>query len=194
MSSRKLRIVGIGGSLGTRPSTSLAALKVALAACERAGADTVCFDIREMHLPFFRHEDPAPVPAGVQHYLDTVHRADALIWSSPLYQGTVSGAFKNAIDWLEMLSQHEPPYLHDKVVGLIGAAAGIQALQVINTMEFAVRALRGMTVPMVVTANRSWASFEGEALKDEKLGKALELLGTEIVRKASLIAGIHSND
>jgi FMN reductase len=148
----------------------------------------LCFDIRELELPFFRHEDPAPVPERVQQYLETVHRADALIWASPLYQGTISGAFKNAIDWLEMLSKHEPPYLHDKVVGLIGSAAGVQALQAINTMEYAVRALRGMTVPMVVTANRSWAAFEGEKLVDEKLDKALEQLGTEVVRKAKLLA------
>ncbi|MEB3186984.1 MAG: NAD(P)H-dependent oxidoreductase [bacterium] len=188
MSIRPLQIVGIGGSLGARPSTSLAALRRALEACENAGARTICYDIRELDLPFFRHEDPAPVPDRVHEYLETVHRADGLIWASPLYQGTISGAFKNAIDWLEMLSKLEPPYLHDKVVGLIGSAAGVQALQAINTMEYAVRALRGMTVPMVVTANRSWAAFEGDKLVDGKLDKALEQLGTEVVRKAKLLA------
>ena len=188
MTVRPLQIVGIGGSLGARPSTSLAALKLALAACESEGAMTTCFDIRELDLPFFRHEDPEPVPERVQHYLATVHGADALIWSSPLYQGTVSGAFKNAIDWFEMLSKLDPPYLHDKVIGLIGSAAGIQGLQAVNTMEYAVRALRGMTVPMVVTVNRSWAAFQEDRLMDEKLGKSLEQLGQEVVRKAALLA------
>jgi len=23
-----------------------------------------------------------------------------MLWSSPMYQGTISGAFKNALDWL----------------------------------------------------------------------------------------------
>ena len=188
MLQRPLRIVGIGGSLSAKSSTSLEALKIALSACEDAGAEVACFDIRVLDLPFFRHEDPAPVPDRVQTYLETIHRADGLIWSSPLYQGTVSGAFKHAIDWLEMLSKHEPPYLHDKVVGLIGSAAGIQALQAINTMEYAVRALRGMTVPMVVTANRSWAAFDGDHLKDDKLRTMLIQLGQEVVRKASFLA------
>jgi NAD(P)H-dependent FMN reductase len=40
--------------------------------------------------------------------------------------------------------------LLDKVIGLISAAGGTQGLQAINTMEFAVRALRGWAVPYVV--------------------------------------------
>ena len=40
--------------------------------------------------------------------------------------------------------------MHDKVIGLVSAAGGMQGLQAINTMEFAVRALRGWAVPYVV--------------------------------------------
>ena len=67
-----------------------------------------------------------------------------------MYQGTISGAFKNALDWLHALGSREPPFLHDQVIGLISAAGGTQGLQAINTMEFAVRALRGWAVPYVV--------------------------------------------
>jgi FMN reductase len=65
-----------------------------------------------------------------------------MIWSSPLYHGTVSGAFKNALDWLDLLSDRDPPFLTDKVIGLISAAGGVQALQAVNTMEFVVGAPR----------------------------------------------------
>src|SRR6266542_5271286 len=57
---------------------------------------------------------------------------------------------KNALDWLHVLGQSDPQYLHDKVIGLISAAGGTQGLQAINTMEFSVRALRGWAVPYVV--------------------------------------------
>jgi NAD(P)H-dependent FMN reductase len=33
-----------------------------------------------------------------------------------LYQGTISGAFKNALDWLHLLGDRDPPFLHDKVI------------------------------------------------------------------------------
>jgi FMN reductase len=50
-----------------------------------------------------------------------------LVWSSPLNHGTVSGAFKNALDWLQLLGDHEPPYLTDKVIGLVSTAGGTHA-------------------------------------------------------------------
>ena len=45
-----------------------------------------------------------------------------MLWSSPMYQGTVSGALKNALDWLHLLGTREPPFLHDTVIGLFSAA------------------------------------------------------------------------
>jgi hypothetical protein len=45
--------------------------------------------------------------------------ADGMLWSSPMYQGTISGAFKNALDWLHVLGAREPAFLHDEVIGLI---------------------------------------------------------------------------
>lgn len=83
--------------------------------------------------------DPAAV---VRTLLDTCYEADGMLWSSPMYNGSVSGSFKNAIDWLHLLGSLEPPYLHDEVIGLISAAGGTQGLQVVNTMEFSVRSLR----------------------------------------------------
>jgi FMN reductase len=49
-------------------------------------------------------------------------------------------SFKNALDWLKLLGDRNPPYLTDKVVGLISTAGGEQGLQAVNTMEFVVRA------------------------------------------------------
>ena len=73
-----------------------------------------------------------------------------MLWSSPMYNGSVSGSFKNAIDWLHMLGSREPAYLHDEVIGLISASGGTQGLQVVNTMELSVRSLRAWAVPHVV--------------------------------------------
>ena len=63
---------------------------------------------------------------------------------------------KNALDWLQPLSQRDPPHLTDKVIGLINTAGGTQGLQAVNTMEFIVRALRGWEV---VRAARQFANL-----------------------------------
>ena len=111
-----LTIVGLGGSIAT-VSRSRAALQVALAGAAEAGAETKLLDLRELDLPMFNPEDDEPTPAA-RELIESCHAADGLIWSSPLYQGTISGAFKNALDWLRLLGDREPPFLHDKVIGL----------------------------------------------------------------------------
>jgi FMN reductase len=144
-----LTIVGLGGSLA-RTSRSLAALRIALDGAGAAGAATKLFDLRELDLPMYNPDDEREPPPAASTLIEACHGADGMLWSSPMYQGTISGRFKNALDWLHALGSREPPFLHDEVIGLISAAGGTQGLQAINTMEFAVRALRGWAVPYVI--------------------------------------------
>jgi FMN reductase len=174
------KIVGLGGSLSAR-SASLAALKVALDGAAEMGAETVLFDVRAMDLPMFRRGvDP---PSAAVELCAATFEARGMIWSSPLYHGTVSGAFKNALDWLELLSDRDPPFLTDKVIGLISAAGGVQALQAVNTMEFVVRALRGMAVPLVAPVARAKGAFdESGHVVDEHIERQLRALGQEVAQ------------
>ena len=97
-----------------------------------------------------------------------------------MYHGTISGAFKNALDWLDLLSRRDPPYLTDKVVGLISAAGGVQGLQAVNTMEYVVRSLRAYAVPLVVPiAARDGFDEKGNVV-DERVRNQLRHLGEEI--------------
>jgi FMN reductase len=67
--------------------------------------------------------DPNKKPtASVIKMCEEIHQADGLIWSSPMHNGTISGSFKNALDWLILLGKRRPAYLTDKVVGLISTA------------------------------------------------------------------------
>jgi FMN reductase len=179
------RIVGLGGSL-RRTSNSRAALQQALQGAAAAGAETRLLDLRELDLPMYDPDDDAPGEAAAE-VIESCYSADGLIWSSPLYQGTISGALKNALDWLHVLGQRDPPYLHDKVIGLVSAAGGTQGLQAINTMEFAVRALRGWAVPYVVPLASAERVFESSGrIKDESVRAQLAMLGAEVVRVAEL--------
>jgi FMN reductase len=182
-----LRVVGLGGSLRAG-STSRAALRTALEGAASAGAKTHLLDLRELDLPLYNPDDDEPT-AQAAHVIESSYAADALIWSSPLYQGTISGALKNALDWLHVLGDRDPPYLHDKVIGLVTAAGGTQGLQAINTMEFAVRALRGWAVPLVVPIAGATRIFDsvGE-IRDEAVELQLRTLGSEVVRVAALFS------
>jgi FMN reductase len=184
-------IVGLGGSLA-RVSNSRAALQRALEGSAAAGAQTKLLDLRELELPLYDPDADEPGIAASE-LIESCYRADGLIWSSPLYQGTISGALKNALDWLHLLGPRDPAYLHDKVIGLISAAGGTQGLQAINTMEFAVRALRGWAVPYVVPVASAARVFEPSGrIKDESVEAQLATLGGEVVRVADRFAADRS--
>jgi FMN reductase len=184
---RPLVIVGLGGSLAGS-STSRAALQVALAGAESAGAETRLLDLRELDLPMYDPDDDEPTPAAAE-LIEACYGADGMLWSSPMYQGTISGAFKNALDWLHVLGTRDPPFLHDTVVGLISAAGGTQGLQAVITMEFATRALRAWAVPYVVPVSAAARVFDAEGrIKDEGVQLQLRRLGSEVVRVAERFA------
>jgi FMN reductase len=191
LSSGPLTVVGLGGSIAS-VSRSRAALHVALEGASEAGAETSLLDLRELDLPMFDPENDSPPPSAIE-LLSACYAADGMLWSSPLYQGTISGAFKNALDWLRLLDDREPPFLHDKVIGLVSTAGGTQGLQAINTMEFAVRALRGWAVPYVVpVASVSSAFDETGRPQDEAVALQLKTLGAEVVRVAHRFAADES--
>jgi FMN reductase len=178
-----MKVVGLGGSLAS-PSRSLAALQAALEGAAEAGAETQLLDLRELRLPLYV-PGTSLVPDGARLLLEAAAGCDAMVWSSPLYQGTVSGAFKNALDWLHLLSDHDPPFLSDQVIGLVATAGGVQGLQAVNTMEFSVRALRAFAVPMVVTVGSVATAFDSAGrLTDAGARTSLESLGRELARVA----------
>jgi FMN reductase len=182
----RITIVGLGGSLA-QPSASLSALSVALEGAREYGAEVQLFDLRELNLPMFV-PGAGPVPAAARKLCDAVARAQGMLWSSPLYHGTVSGSFKNALDWLQLLSDRNPPYLTDKVVGLISTAGGTHGLQAVNTMEFVVRALRGWAVPLVLPIPQAWQVFKDGQVLDARVAEQLRALGRELARAAQLFA------
>ena len=184
-------IVGLGGSLRAS-SSSRRALELALGACWDADAVVDALDVRDLDLPLYGSTGDE-VPAGAARLAELTGAADGLIWSSPMYHGTVSASFKNALDWLQLLAHRDPPFLTGKPVGLIATAAGTQALQAVNTMEFVVRALRGWTVPLVVPLGRAHQAFDETGHpRDPAVAEQLARLGREVTAAARRMAALDS--
>ena len=181
MECRTVNVVGLGGSMA-EGSRSAAALRIVLEGAQEAGASTAGLEISKLNLPMYTPGDGEP-PESARRLADAVYEADGLVWSSPMYHGTVSGSFKNALDWLQLLSDRDPPFLANKVVGLVSTAGGVQGLQAVNTMEFVVRALRGWAVPLVIPVPRAWQAFDdqGRAL-DPGMDQQLRELGAEVTK------------
>ncbi len=61
------------------------------------------------------------IPDAVKKLSDKIQKADAVIISTPEYNGGMPGGFKNAVDWLSRIS---PVSLAGKKLLLVGASPG----------------------------------------------------------------------
>ncbi|RFS26855.1 NADPH-dependent oxidoreductase [Chitinophaga silvatica] len=111
------------------------------------GLNPEIFNLGEAHIPIFSLEEAAKKPESVNHMINAFTKADLQIWMTPLYHGSMTGAMKNCLDWLELTSKHERPYLTGKVVALLSWADGTQAMQGINAMDAVAKALRAWVLP-----------------------------------------------
>lgn len=177
-----LKVVGIGGTL-RKNSTSLGALKRALAGAEVAGAEVELLDLRELRLPMYEPglalDEYGP---EVRRFVEEVRGADALIVSTGAYHGTLAGVTKNALDFIQFLARDERPYLDGRVVGLISTAGGDQAATNANgAMVHTVHALRGIVAPLMVAIPKSWQRSEGGEITDDTYAARLDQLGALVV-------------
>jgi len=146
-------LVGLGGTLRER-SRSRVALQEALAYAETKNARTALLDLRILNLPMYIPDlpleaYPAEHRGNLQQLITSVRQADALIWASPSYHGTVAGVFKNALDFLELLSDDPHPYLTGKAVGLISINDSLP----FEAMANSVYELRAWLAPSRLTLN-----------------------------------------
>ncbi len=184
---RRLHVVGIGGTLRDG-STGLRALEEALTAAEEAGATTELLDLRELDLPMYEPGKPLEeYGESVERLVEAMRGADAMLWSTAAYHGTLAGVTKNALDFTQFMARDEKPYLQDKVIGLIATAGGdMAAVNSINAMVNIVHALRGVAAPLSVPVTQSWKVFDEEGnVRDEGIAKRLESLGWLIVEMAT---------
>jgi arsenic resistance protein ArsH len=150
-----MNVLLFNGCSDTRPETTGRKLSAYLHNLLAEGGHTVTqINVSDAHIPFFELRQPNP-PAEVEAVVSAFTRSDLQIWLTPLYHGGMTGAMKNCLDWLELTSRREKPYLTDKVVGLVCWADGGQAMQGINAMDAVAKALRAWVIPYTVPLVKS---------------------------------------
>lgn len=172
-------IVGLGGSLRTR-SYSRLGLEAALKIAEREGAETHLLDVKTLALPMYDADyeiSDYPQPQVIEDFIELHRRADVFIWSCPTYHGTVSGSFKNAVDFIEFMSEDERPYLTGRAVGLIA----VNDITPIDTMRQIARELRAWASPSSVVFRKTDFDADGNIANEVALRRVhrivTELLG-----------------
>ncbi|WGW04398.1 NADPH-dependent FMN reductase [Tropicibacter oceani] len=149
-----MTLLGISGSL-RKASTNRLLLQEA---ARRFGeAKFIEADIR---FPLFDEDlqDAEGIPEPVQRLADQIAKADAVIVASPEYNKGISGALKNALDWV---SRTEGNPWRDKPVAVVSAAAGraggerSQNMARLALTPFRPRLLTGPEV-MIAQTSQQW--------------------------------------
>ena len=113
-----MQILGICGSL-RKESWNLKLLKNMLAEVEGQGAETILFDLG--NVPMFHPDVEARgIPSDAEALRDAVRNADAIIIACPEYNGSMTAALKNAIEWLSRRGN----LLTNKIFIIIGTGPG----------------------------------------------------------------------
>ncbi len=135
-------------------------------------------DLRELNLPFATTDWNAVEWPDVEKLVGAIRGADGLIWATPEYHGSFSGALKNALDLADI------PDFDGKVVALLGVAAGqIGAIQSLSHLRVIARQLHMWAIPSQLSVAHSYGAFdENGQFKDAKLAASLEKMSAELVR------------
>ena len=176
-------VLGLGGT-GRPGSSSERALRLALAAAQRAGARVELLGAARLALPMYAPEDPHRT-GDAQRLVALAAAADGVVIATPGYHGGPSGLVKNALDYLEDLRADPRPYLDGRAVGCIVSAAGAQAaVTTLSALRSVVHALRGWPTPLGVTID-SLVTRDGVPPVEEAAPR-LELLGRQVAEFALL--------
>jgi FMN reductase len=187
MTTTPARILGFGGGLRAQ-SYSLLGLQEALAVAAAAGAETRLLALNDLDLPLYRPGYATPADYGadaaanITRLLDDFRWANGYLWASPSYHGSLSGAVKNALDFIQFLSADTPSFLYGKTVGILSAGAGsIAAVNVATQLIQVAHGLRANVVPLSVPMVAAYKSFEGDQLTDPQVRQRLDMLAKELV-------------
>ena len=184
--SSKPRIVAIDGAVRSESATRQL-IKISERYFEDAGAEYIPFYQDETSLPIFNGLEETANQPIVKEYLELVGSADGFVLSSPEYHGSMSGAIKNALDWLNFL----PPEgkVKGKVFGIMGGGGALANSGATLQLMMAIRSLHGWLMPdVLMSVPTIWSAFneEGTDLQDEGLKKRLRQFSTELSRYTKL--------
>lgn len=182
-----IKILAIAGSLREH-SLNKRVLKVAIEGARRAGAEVTFVDLRDLPMPIYNEDDHKKngFDANALKFQDILNAHHGLLISSPEYNGSIPGGFKNAIDWASRQSDKYKTneVFKGKCAAMItaspGSFGGIRCLAHLR----GVLSIMGVNVlPSEIAVTFAAGKFDGngETMTDEKMKGLLEYLGASMV-------------
>ena len=185
--TQKPKILAFSGSL-RKQSFSKRVLKTAIKGAENAGADVSFIDLRDYPMPIYNPDDEEEngFHENARKFQALLAQHDGFLIASPEYNGSLSGALKNAIDWA---SRRGDQYTRKEVfpgkfaaimTSSPGSFGGVRCLSHLRAVLTSV----GVNVlPTEIAVSFVGSKFNGDSkeMTDEKMKRILEEQGASLV-------------
>jgi NAD(P)H-dependent FMN reductase len=186
-----VKLLAFSGSLRTG-SFNQRLLRLAIDAARDAGAEVTDIRIADFALPVFDPQIEAsdfPASAHELKALFTSHHG--FLVASPEYNGSVSGALKNALDWVSRPTHGETETalsaFRGKVAGIMSASIGpFGGLRGLMHLRQILSTVQVLVVPEQVAVPFAHKAFDGSELVDAIPRQLLPPLVRRVIQLASL--------
>ena len=152
----KPRILILYGSLRPQSFSRKLALE-AQRILNHLGAETRVFDPHE--LPMLDSVDKSH--PKVQQLREWSQWSEGQVWVSPERHGTITGVFKNQIDWLPLEDGSVRP-TQGRTLAVMQVCGGSQSFNVVNGLRVLGRWMRMVTIPNQSSVAKAWQEFDDD--------------------------------
>jgi chromate reductase, NAD(P)H dehydrogenase (quinone) len=181
-----MKVLAISGSL--RRDSYNTILLGAAAEVAPEGVELELYDGLKDVPPYDEDDDTDIAPAAVARFREALAEADAVLFSTPEYNGSIPGQLKNALDWASR--PFATNVLRNKPVSVVGASTGgfgavwaqADLRRVLKTIGARVI---GDEVPVPAVHTRTDAAGRlADAETEERLRVVLDALATAVEARA----------
>ncbi len=185
--AKKPKILAFAGSLREH-SYSKRVVKTAIKGAEAAGAEVTYVDLRSFPMPIYNEDDHKEngFDANALKFQKLLGEHDGLLIASPEYNGSLSGALKNAIDWASRPSDEYKTVevFKGKFAAIMTESPGaFGGLRCLGHLRGVLSIIFVNVLPSEISVGKVHYIFDGDGveMKDEKMKKILEDLGASLV-------------
>lgn len=194
MSDTAITIAVLSGSLRAESLNTKLVLSVAGEIEKMDGVKIDLISLNKLDLPIYDQDiEEKEFPSGADELKKRLIASDAFLIGSPEYNGSISGALKNAIDWASRPRPDEEPLacFKGKACGLLAASPGaIGGLRGLRHVRQILTQLQMVVVPQEFALGKAHESFdESGKIKDETARKLANNVGESLVRMTRMLKG-----
>lgn len=172
-----LNVLGIGSSM-RKDSFGTETLRIILKKVSENGGKTQLLNLFENPLPIYSPDNDGDNPS-IKKATDLVNWADAFIFATPDYHGSMAGSLKNFLDyfWSEFAG---------KTFGYL-CSSHEKGLTVMDQMRTAIRQCYGWSLPYGISINSGTDFNERRQIINTQLVRRIDSFARDLVVYGSLI-------